>query len=231
MILIETHVYKMKIADAIFTLKKGARDFPMAPNSGPGNDAARCEKSIPARADGRLPAWRIRSRNNFSLKHAYHTDTWLNHLTGAWQAPSCQRNRFKKRPLPISSRIQSERVWSARQAGELHGRQIMEEKRGKFVKGAWIEEEQVSAKPGDEVKTEPIDQRIDRVTSVFTTSFQQVIGLARDLVTTPEGHAHIEKQVNQAVTQIERAISDVLKMEREEKPSDSSDGKKEIRIE
>lgn len=106
----------------------------------------------------------------------------------------------------------------------------MEEKHGKFVHGAWVEEnEEGNAKEQDQ-NTDPIEQRIGQVSSMVTTSLHQVISLARDLVTTQEGHAHIEKQVNQAVSEIERAISDVLKRDHDEKSGDSSEEKKKIRL-
>jgi len=102
----------------------------------------------------------------------------------------------------------------------------MEEKRGRFVQGAWVEEKAGQAEEREEVKTEPIDQRIDHVSAMVTKSLSEVIGLVRDLVTTPEGHAHIEKQVNEAVSQIERAISDVLKPEPGEDSSEAGEEKK-----
>ncbi|OPX66261.1 MAG: hypothetical protein A4E37_02212 [Methanoregulaceae archaeon PtaB.Bin056] len=106
----------------------------------------------------------------------------------------------------------------------------MEEKRGRFVQGAWVEASSDQVEQREEVNTEPIDQRIDQVSAMVTKSLSEVIGLVRDLVTTPEGHAHIERQVNQAVSQIERAISDVLKPDPDENSEKAGEEKKKIPI-
>ncbi|MCU0631594.1 MAG: hypothetical protein MUC66_01295 [Methanolinea sp.] len=104
----------------------------------------------------------------------------------------------------------------------------MEEKQGKFVQGAWIEDKRESR---EEKGSAPIDQRIDQVSSLVSTSLHQVLGLARDLITTPEGHAHIEKQINQAASQVESALSEILRTGKEEKEGDDPGGKeKKIRI-
>lgn len=114
----------------------------------------------------------------------------------------------------------------------------MDEKDGRFVHGEWIKDETAQEDAGGErPQGVPIDQRITQVSALVNTSFHQVLALARDLVTTPEGHAHIEKQVQQASSQIENALTEILKSgeeilksgekKKEEKPDFQ---KKEIKI-
>lgn len=115
----------------------------------------------------------------------------------------------------------------------------MEEKEGKFVHGEWIEEDTTGKKAqGERVQGIPIDQRIGQVSTMVSTSVHQVLSLARDLVTTPEGHAHIEKQIQQASSQIESALNEIMKSGEEilksgvEKKAETPDPeKKKIRIE
>lgn len=106
---------------------------------------------------------------------------------------------------------------------------IMEEKRGRFVQGAWVEED----RPQGEVQGEkPIDQRIEQVSANVTTSLHQVLALARDLITTPDGHAHIERQIHHASSRVEDALSEIIKSGEEKMTGKSSAGnEKKIRIE
>jgi len=109
----------------------------------------------------------------------------------------------------------------------------MEDKQGKFIQGAWIDDKQDSEKVhGKEPKGTPIDQRIDQVSGMVNTSFHQVLALARDLISTPEGHAHIERQIQQASSQIENALSEILKSGEKKENGDTNPKKKrKIRIE
>lgn len=89
----------------------------------------------------------------------------------------------------------------------------MEQKSGKFVKGVWVEEK---VPPVQETKEEePMEKRIELVTSQVSTSLSQLVGLARDLIATPEGRAHIQKKVDLAGAQIDAAIREVLENEQE----------------
>lgn len=115
----------------------------------------------------------------------------------------------------------------------------MEEKDGKFVHGEWIEDDSTGKEAqGERAQGIPIDQRIDQVSTMVSTSFHQMLSLARDLVTTPEGHAHIEKQIQQASSQIECALNEILKSGEEilksgveKKDEQENPEKKKIRIE
>lgn len=115
----------------------------------------------------------------------------------------------------------------------------MDEKDGKFVHGEWIEDDSTQKEVQDETpKGIPIDQRVDQVSTMVSTSLHQVLSLARDLITTPEGHAHIEKQIQQASSQVESALNEIMKSGKEilksniEKKDDQANPeKKEIRIE
>ncbi|OPX72774.1 MAG: hypothetical protein A4E38_00403 [Methanoregulaceae archaeon PtaB.Bin108] len=119
------------------------------------------------------------------------------------------------------------------------GRNIMDAKDGRFVNGEWIENNTAPEDEGGKrPQGVPIDQRITQVSALVNTSFHQVLALARDLVTTPEGHAHIEKQIQQASSEIENALTEILKSGEEilksgeEKKEGTPDyQKKEIKIE
>lgn len=114
----------------------------------------------------------------------------------------------------------------------------MEEKDGKFVHGEWIDDDSTrNDAQGESAQGIPIDQRVDQVSTMVSTSFHQVLSLTRDLITTPEGHAHIEKQIQQAFSQVESALNEILKSGEEilksgvEKEDDQSNPeKKQIRI-
>lgn len=116
-----------------------------------------------------------------------------------------------------------------RKAGDDMDERIMEERRGKFVQGAWIEEAQ---EPEERNREDPLDQRIEQVSTLVSTSLHQVIALARDLITTPDGHAHIEKQIHKASSHVEKALSEIMKSGEESVTGKAGAGKeKKIRIE
>lgn len=100
----------------------------------------------------------------------------------------------------------------------------MDRKSGKFVKGEWIEEEAPPIQKSKE--EEPMEKRVELVASQVSTSLSQLVGLARDLIATPEGRAHIQKKIDQAGAQIDAAIREVLDNDEETgKKREESSGK------
>lgn len=104
----------------------------------------------------------------------------------------------------------------------------MEEGKGHFEKGAWIEEKEEAPLNSDvEAGKESalMEKRIREVSSLVSTSFSELISLARDLVVTPEGHAHIRGYVEKATSQIEKSLSKILEDEGETGKGDNSQQK------
>lgn len=102
---------------------------------------------------------------------------------------------------------------------------VMEERRGHFEKGAWVEEDDEGrANAGARVRAEhdPMEKRVSEVSSLVSTSLSELIALARDLVATPEGHAHIRSHLEKLSSEIERSLSHILDDEGEKNGTDSS---------
>ena len=98
---------------------------------------------------------------------------------------------------------------------EIHA---MEEKKGHFEKGAWVEEkDEGPANAGTRAMTDhdPMEKRVREVSSLVSTSFSELIALARDLVATPEGHAHIRSHIEKVSSEIEKSLSHLLENEGE----------------
>ncbi|MDH7509664.1 MAG: hypothetical protein QHH04_01295 [Methanolinea sp.] len=101
---------------------------------------------------------------------------------------------------------------------------IMEAGKGHFEKGAWVEEkDEGPARAGADARAgcDPMEKRISEVSSLVSTSFSELIALARDLVATPEGHAHIRSHMEKVSSGIERSLSHILEDEGEKKGTDS----------
>jgi len=100
-------------------------------------------------------------------------------------------------------------------------RHIVEEGRGHFEKGKWVEGDEGSH-PGKGTDSrgsgDPIEERIKEVSSLVSASFSELVSLARDMVATPEGHAHIRGYVERASSEIEKALSKIVEG-KEEKAS------------
>lgn len=93
------------------------------------------------------------------------------------------------------------------------GDYIMEEGRGHFEKGRWVEEEGGSPPEkgvDSQAGGDPMEKRVREVSSL--------VSLARDMVATPEGHAHIRGYVERASSEIEKSLSKILEG-KEEKAS------------
>jgi len=97
----------------------------------------------------------------------------------------------------------------------------MEEGRGHFEKGRWVEEEGGSPPEkgvDSQAGGDPMEKRVREVSSLVSASFSELVSLARDMVATPEGHAHIRGYVERASSEIEKSLSKILEG-KEEKAS------------
>jgi len=93
------------------------------------------------------------------------------------------------------------------------GDYIMEEGRGHFEKGRWVEEDEGGLPgkgTGPHEGGDPMEKRVREVSSLVSASFSELVSLARDMVATPEGHAHIRGYVERASSEIEKSLSKVL---------------------
>ena len=80
--------------------------------------------------------------------------------------------------------------------------------KGHFEKGVWVEEKIPDEKP--EIKGEPIGDRIEKTQTEISQTIGNVISLTRDLFTTEEGRKHIQKKIDNAGTQLDSAIRDIM---------------------
>ncbi|MDD1716587.1 MAG: hypothetical protein LUQ01_06280 [Methanolinea sp.] len=104
----------------------------------------------------------------------------------------------------------------------------MDQKSGKFVKGVWVEEEKEAPPAQTPKEEESMEKRVELVTSQVSASLSQLVGLARDLIATPEGRSHIQKKIDQAGAQIDAAIREALEKEQETgREGGANSGKKE----
>lgn len=98
----------------------------------------------------------------------------------------------------------------------------MEEKKGHFEKGRWIEdiEEEESfhddsgnpeENPGnnDHGSVEDFDKKISELKSSVSKNLNDLFGLGKDLLTTEKGRKHLAKKVKKAEEKIENTIEDI----------------------
>ena len=107
--------------------------------------------------------------------------------------------------------------------------------RGYFKNGQWVEEKIDDEKTGtDKPDAKLLEKRIDEVSSSVSRTLSDVIGLARDLVVTKEGHMVVQKKIDEAGKSLDSAIHDMIaeakKSTEPAKKADSGDKKKEIKI-
>jgi archaellum component FlaC len=89
----------------------------------------------------------------------------------------------------------------------------MGESGGHFERGAWVEDKDegpANAAADIRAEVDPMEKRVREVSSLVSTSFSELIALARDLIATPEGQAHIRSRLEGVSSEIERALSDIL---------------------
>ncbi|MCQ8893160.1 MAG: hypothetical protein NQU46_00775 [Methanolinea sp.] len=91
----------------------------------------------------------------------------------------------------------------------------MDQERGRFEKGAWVEEGEGEKGEDARKRSGPFDRRFEEVSHLVSSSLSEIFSLARDLVTTPEGQAHIRQSIDQASTEIERSLAAVADQVRE----------------
>ncbi len=95
----------------------------------------------------------------------------------------------------------------------------MNQERGHFEKGAWIEEREENPKERGEDDIpggDPMERRIREVSTHLSVSLSELVSLACDIVATPEGHAHIRGFLEKTSQEIERTLSGILSSEEKE---------------
>jgi hypothetical protein len=114
---------------------------------------------------------------------------------------------------------------------------MMADEGGHFKEGIWItgessgNEKDQQEQPGREPEN-LMEERIAGVSKNLTSNIDDIIHLARDLLTTESGHRHIEKLVDTAASRLERTISDLFvhtgyrETEEEESPEKSRNNDK-----
>ncbi len=107
--------------------------------------------------------------------------------------------------------------------------------RGYFKEGKWVEEK-IGGETGGASKPDgkALEKRIDEVSSSVSRTLSDVIGLARDLVVTKEGHMVVQKKIDDAGKSLDSAIRDMIteakKSTEPAKKEGSGDAKKKIDI-
>jgi hypothetical protein len=109
---------------------------------------------------------------------------------------------------------------------------LMAGTRGHFENGVWVEEK-IADEPSKEgaAKAEEMEKKIDQVSTDFSRVMGNIVGLARDLITTEDGHKVIQKKIDEAGKNIDAAIKDMVKEARKSvKPEGAKEEKKNIKV-
>ncbi len=104
--------------------------------------------------------------------------------------------------------------------------------RGHFENGVWVEEK-IPDEPSKEgaVKAEEMEKKIDQVATDFSRVMGNIVGLARDLITTEDGHKVIQKKIDEAGKNIDGAIKEMVKEAKKSvKPEGAQEEKKNIKV-
>jgi CRISPR/Cas system-associated exonuclease Cas4 (RecB family) len=104
--------------------------------------------------------------------------------------------------------------------------------RGHFENGVWVEEK-IPDEPSKEggVKAEEMEKKIGQVSADFSRVMGNIVGLARDLITTEDGHKVIQKKIDDAGKNIDAAIKDMVKEAKKSvKPEEAKEEKKNIKV-
>lgn len=83
----------------------------------------------------------------------------------------------------------------------------MAEAKGRFEKGVWLAE---PLPPAPQANGAAIEKRISEAAKAVAASVESAMGVARDLVTTPEGKQYIEKTLNETQVQIQQSFDAVI---------------------
>lgn len=92
---------------------------------------------------------------------------------------------------------------------------MMADEGGYFKEGIWITGERSGSemkqpeKPGQEPEN-LMEERITEVSKNLNNNIDDIVHLARDLLTTEPGHRHIEKLIDTAAGRLERMVSDLF---------------------
>ena len=89
----------------------------------------------------------------------------------------------------------------------------MTEKPGHFEQGRWVEDPAPAAKTAAEPV---IDKRLTDATKSVVSSIDQMMGVARDLLTTEEGKKYIGKTLEDTKHEIGKSFDAVLRQAKEE---------------
>jgi CRISPR/Cas system-associated exonuclease Cas4 (RecB family) len=104
--------------------------------------------------------------------------------------------------------------------------------RGHFENGVWVEEK-IPDEPSKEggAKAEEMEKKLDQVSADFSRVMGNIVGLARDLITTEDGHKVIQKKIDDAGKNIDAAIKDMVKEAKKSvKPEGAKEEKKNIKV-
>jgi CRISPR/Cas system-associated exonuclease Cas4 (RecB family) len=105
--------------------------------------------------------------------------------------------------------------------------------RGHFENGVWIEEK-IPDEPSKEsgAKAAEMEKKIDQVSADFSRVMGNIVNLARDLITTEDGHKVIQKKIDDAGKNIDAAMKDIVKEAKKSvKPEEAGKEKKNIKVE
>ena len=83
----------------------------------------------------------------------------------------------------------------------------MTEKKGHFEKGIWVEDRDPSF---PHTNADTIDKRLSDATKAVISSFDNVMNVTRDLVTTDEGKQYIETTIKNTQKQIQQSFNEII---------------------
>ena len=83
----------------------------------------------------------------------------------------------------------------------------MTEKPGHFEQGRWVVEME---SPAPQSNGNVIDKRLSEATKSVISSIDDVMSVARDLVTTEEGKQYIEKTFHETQMQIQKSFDEII---------------------
>jgi hypothetical protein len=83
----------------------------------------------------------------------------------------------------------------------------MAEAQGRFEKGVWVAG---TTPPAPQANGAAIEKRISEAAKAVASSVDTAMGVARDLVATPEGKQYIEKTLKETQAQIQQSFDAVI---------------------
>ncbi|WP_321508149.1 hypothetical protein [uncultured Methanoregula sp.] len=89
----------------------------------------------------------------------------------------------------------------------------MTEKPGHFEQGRWVTDKEP---PAPQPAGDEMDKRLGSATKAVISSIDDVMNVARDLVTTDEGKQYIEKTLSDTQAQIQKSFDEIIGRAKEE---------------